>query len=273
MDNSAARQRKAKPTVQQLQVSLKRSKTLNIVLAAVAIFLGIVVLAQTLQAKDNPVVAAPEAGEVVDAPAENGEGEQPLEGEALEEVAEVPEGEREFVRRDAEDPMAIGDVNAPIVMTEWIDFQCPYCALFARDTLPTLIQDYVDSGDVRIEFLDVAYFGDGSVEGAAAARAAAEQGKYFEFMEAVYALPEGHPELNSEMLTEIAKEVGVEDLAKFEEDYNSEEVRQAVAQSTADAQAIGVTSVPFFVIENTPLTGAQPLDAFKDFIDGYLAEN
>lgn len=261
---SAKNAQGAAPTMEQLQTSLKRSRTWNVVLAAIVVFLGIVVLAQTLQGRaDEEAVAAEEVVAVETDTAEDGETVVVEEDEG---------GEREFVRRQEGDPMALGDVDAPVVMTEWLDLQCPYCALFANDTLPALIEQYVDAGQLRIEFSDVAYFGEGSVEGAAAARAAAEQDMYFDFVTAVYGMGENAPELDREILMGVAEDIGIPDMAKFEADYDSEEVRQAVAQSNANAQAIGVSSVPFFVIENTPMTGAQPLEAFQSFIEDFAAK-
>ncbi len=121
--------------------------------------------------------------------------------------------------------MAIGAIDAPVVLSEWIDFRCPFCAVFSRNTMPQLVKEYVDSGKVRIEMHDVAFFGEESVRAATAARAAGEQGKYFEFVSAVYdAAPEsGHPELLAEELIEFAKIAGVADLAKFEADMQRED--------------------------------------------------
>src|SRR5699024_8338091 len=89
--------------------------------------------------------------------------------------------EMDFVRRDADDPMAIGDVDAPVVLSEFIDMRCPFCAVVSRDIMPKLIEEYVDTGKVRIEFHDLVFYGDQSEQAAVAARAAGEQDKYFEF--------------------------------------------------------------------------------------------
>ena len=71
--------------------------------------------------------------------------------------------------------MAIGAIDAPVVLSEWVDFRCPFCAVFSRDVLPQLVQEYVDEGKVRIEVHDVAFFGDESLRAAVAARAAGEK--------------------------------------------------------------------------------------------------
>lgn len=267
------RSQAAPRTAEQMETSLKRSRTLNIVLSALVVFLGVVVLAQSLTSKTSVV-----AEEAKAATSEASVDEAVEEAVDLEtqEVGEQEVGEEgDFVRREEGDPMAIGAVDAPVVMSEWLDFQCPYCALFANDTLPTIIQQYVDDGKLRIEFHDVAYFGDGSFEGAVAARAAGEQDMYFEFMEAVYRLSEtsDRVEVTRELIMETAEQIGVPDMAKFEADLESPEVREAVATSNAHAQGIGVSSVPFFVIGEGYMAGAQPLEAFDSFISNALNQN
>lgn len=47
-------------------------------------------------------------------------------------------------RRDAGDPFALGRADAPVVMVEYADYTCPFCAKFANDTLPELVRRYVD---------------------------------------------------------------------------------------------------------------------------------
>lgn len=252
-------------TREQLEASLSRSRILNVILGAVAAFLAVIVAAQMFNKPSDepapePVEAVAEETDVVEAP----------EAEATQDEVEFLD-EGDYVRRDPDDPMAIGDVDAPVVMTEWLDFQCPYCSLFAEQTLPTLVEEYVDKGKLRIEFVDVSYFGEGSTEGAAAARAAAEQGMYFEYMNAIYDLPEDTGELNSTKLMDLAEQVGIPDMAKFEEDYQSPETRAFVAASTEEAQQRGVQSVPFFAIFDVSLAGAQPLEVFESFVNEALA--
>lgn len=259
---------------QQLEASLKRSRTLNVILGALAFFLAVVVVALMLgRPADTSTAAAPAAT----VPQQSATEETSAGANTNSEQAEIPEGggaEGEFVRRLEGDPMAIGDVNAPVVMSEWLDFRCPYCTLFATETLPTLIEEYVDEGLLLIEFNDVAYFGEQSFEGAVAARAAGAQGLYFEYMKAIYGTSEGdtHPDLTRELLLDLAKQIEVPDLAKFEADFDSAEMRQAVTDSNAYAQSIGVSSVPFFAIGEGYMAGAQPLEAFRGFIDQALGK-
>lgn len=238
------------------RASNRRLKSWLFLAAAVIVFLGVVIFAQ---ASMNNGTGSFGAG------AKQGESSADGTGSGAGEAA-APAG---FETRDPADPMAIGDVDAPVVLVEWTDMRCPYCAVFNQETLPTIVDEYVESGQVRIEVRDVAFFGEESETASVAARAAGEQGKFIEYLDAVYAAApaEGHPDLPVGQLIGFAKEVGVPDIAKFKADLADPALRAAVQQSTSTAQQLGVTGVPFFAVGTNALSGAQPIDAFREFLD------
>ncbi|RRD47557.1 thioredoxin domain-containing protein [Tessaracoccus sp. OH4464_COT-324] len=176
-------------------------------------------------------------------------------------------------RRKADDPAALGAVDAPVVITEWADFRCPFCSAFSEQTLPKL-RSFIDSGQVRFEFRDFAVFGDDSVFAAAAARAAGRQGKQFEFMETLFiALPNsGHPPVSRDLALQVAQQVGVADLDLFAADIDGEELKAAVQAETVEAQQIGIQSVPAFVVGGQYISGAQPAEVFVQVIQEELAK-
>ena len=67
-----------------------------------------------------------------------------------------------------------GAANAPVTVYEMSDFQCPFCAVWAKDTEPTMME-YADAGDLRIEWRDINAFGPVSVRAAQAAFAAGQR--------------------------------------------------------------------------------------------------
>lgn len=178
----------------------------------------------------------------------------------------------QLARADADDPMAVGDLDAPLVIVEWTDYSCPYCAMFAVDTLPTLLEEYVETGLVRYEIHDVAKLGAESLEAAVAARAAGEQGAYLEFMEAVYAASprDGHPVFTEATLVRFAEQAGVDDLDAFRARLGAADLQSAVLESQEAAQAAGIESIPSFAIGDEYLLGARPLDDFRTVIDAQL---
>jgi protein-disulfide isomerase len=215
---------------------------------AVAVFLGVVATAQLTEQREPAPGASAAPG--------------------------AKSAEQGFVRRDHQDPMGIGAVDAPVVLVEWTDMRCPFCAVFTRDTLPALMREYIDTGKVRLEVHDVSYFGEQSETAAVAARAAGVQGRYFDFLTAVYreAPESGHPELPRAKLVDFARKAGVPDVGRFTADLDDANLRAASRNSTALAQQLGVTSVPFFVAGDTAVSGAQPLPVFRGFLNAALAK-
>lgn len=175
---------------------------------------------------------------------------------------------KKLPRRDANDPTAQGKVDAPVVMIEWSDYRCPFCSVWSRETKPQL-KPYIDNGSLRIEHRDLVLFGDQSMNTALAARAAGLQGKYWEFYDAVHAVAptSGHPDIKEADLLAFAKKAGVPDLAKFTKDSKSAAVRQAVEKDNAEARGLGLSGTPFFVVNTTPLSGAQPAEVFAQVIE------
>lgn len=171
-------------------------------------------------------------------------------------------------RRQAGDPLAQGKVDAPVVMVVFSDFQCPFCGRFARQTEPTLVKTYVQTGILRIEWRDFPYLGPDSTTAAYAGRAAAAQGKFWQFHDAVYAtqFEPNSGALSSSNIDKIATGLGL-DMTRFHADMASAAVQQAVAADFALGQRIGVTGTPTFVINGTPVVGAQPLSVFSQVID------
>lgn len=172
-----------------------------------------------------------------------------------------------LAKRNPEDMAAIGKVDAPVVMIQWSDYRCPFCSAFNENTLPKL-QKYVDDGTLRIEFRDNAVFGEDSVYAAIAARAAGDQGRYTEFMSALFAaLPnEGHPPVDEALVVKIAEEVEVGDIEKFKADLQSNELRMAVQSESYEAQQLGLSSVPAFVVGSQYVAGAQPFEVFEQLV-------
>nr|WP_108869741.1 thioredoxin domain-containing protein [Tessaracoccus timonensis] len=226
-------------------------------------------------ATSSPTSSAPAAAPSPDdatggAPEEAPSGEEQDQGDQDQSQEELL---LSIPKRNPDDPAAIGDVDAPVVITEWFDYRCPFCSAFNEETLPQL-QSYVDEGKVRIEFRDFAVFGPDSEYAAIAARAAGKQGKQIEFMDALFVkLPnKGHPPVDEAVVTEVAQSVGVADMAKFKEDLGSEDLRNAVLAESYEAQQFGLSSVPSFLVHTHFISGAQPAEVFKQTIDAELAK-
>lgn len=176
-------------------------------------------------------------------------------------------------RRDANDPFAIGAVDAPVVIAEFTDWDCPFCIRHAVETEPDLIKEYVEPGYVRIEWNDMPINGEAAHNAARAGRAAAEQGKFKEYKDAYFAEArntEDHPGFGLEDFVRFAEEAGVPDMDKFREDAQSDKYDKALEESLDYAQGLGITGTPGFIVNNEFIGGALPIDDFRKVINGEL---
>lgn len=176
-------------------------------------------------------------------------------------------------RREAGDPLALGPVDAPVVIINFSDYRCPFCARHSRVTEQELIERYVESGQLRIEWRDLPIFGDASLLAARAGRAAAEQDLFWEYNQTIFAAaPEGgHHELTEPLLLEFAGQVGMPDLEQFETDMLSERFDESIEADFMQAVSLGMTGTPSFVVNGHPVVGAQPTAVFMTMIDEALA--
>ncbi len=178
-------------------------------------------------------------------------------------------------RRKANDPFAIGALDAPVVVSEFSDFECPFCSRHANNTEPQILKEYVEKGLVRLEWNDLPINGPKAVSGAKAGRAAAEQGKFFEFKEALYKASEstnGHPEYGMEDFVKFAEEAGVKDIAAFKKAASGSKFDDAVQEARMYGAGIGINGTPGFIIGTQFVNGAQPWEVFKQAIDAELSK-
>ena len=177
-----------------------------------------------------------------------------------------------LARRADGDPMALGQADAPVVMISYSEFQCPFCGKFARDTEPALIERYVDAGVLRIEWRDFPYLGEESQTAALAGRAAALQGKFWQFHDALYAdqQPVNGGKLTPDFLAHVATRAGL-DGTRLRSDMQRPELAEQIQTDMREGQSIGVTGTPAFIINGQPVIGAQPLTVFEQVIDAAAA--
>ncbi|MEV7657087.1 DsbA family protein [Streptomyces anulatus] len=172
-----------------------------------------------------------------------------------------------LARRDADDKLATGRADAPVVLIEYADFKCGYCGKFARDTEPKLIEKYVKDGTLRIEWRNFPIFGEESENAARGAWAAGQQDRFWEFHSAAYAEGAKEKGFGKDRVKALAEEAGVKDLNRFMEDLDGKPARDAVAKDQEQAYGIGATSTPSFLINGRPIAGAQPEETFTQAIE------
>ncbi len=135
------------------------------------------------------------------------------------------------------------------------------------------MERYVEYGTVRYEWRDFAYLGQESVNAALAARAAQEQGRFWEYHDVLY---ENQGSVNSgafsdEALVGFAEEVGL-DTEQFEAALASGRYESVVQSDLREAQNAGIQGTPSFTINGQRLVGPQPLEAFDELIEAELTK-
>jgi protein-disulfide isomerase len=127
-----------------------------------------------------------------------------------------------------------------------------------------LVEEYVESGTLRMEWRDFPYLGQGSLDAAVAARAAQEQGKFWEYHDLLYENQSGG--FPRDKLVELAREAGL-DVEKFEADLAAREYEQTVTEDFREGQQRGISGTPTFVINGNVLAGMQPVGVFENAIE------
>jgi protein-disulfide isomerase len=164
-----------------------------------------------------------------------------------------------------------GPANATVTFVEYADFQCPYCKRFNDTVLPQIINDYVKTGKMKFTYKHYAFLGDESRWAAEAAECAANQGKFWDFHDLLFArqMSENGGAFTKNNLIVAAKEVKM-DNAKFADCLNQDKTLDRVQADTNEGNKIGVRGTPSFLINGKLIVGAQPYEAFKTAIDAAL---
>ena len=188
----------------------------------------------------------------------------------------------EQVSRPDADFNTAGDPNAPITITEYSDFQCPYCRIFFENTEALLLEKYVATGTVYFVYKSVGEFiGPESKAAAEAAYCAGDQGKFWEMHDILFANQTGENvgAYTDRRLEVFADEIGL-DRAEYDDCVSSGKYAELADQDAADATAAGIQATPSFVItyevngetQTRLIQGAQGIDVFTQEIEASLAD-
>jgi protein-disulfide isomerase len=175
------------------------------------------------------------------------------------------------------DDHAIGDPNAPVVVEEFSDFQCPFCRRFHDETLPQIVDEYVRTGKVYFVFrhFPVVDRNDPAQESHAAATAAicaGRQNRFWDYHDILFANQNGENigDYTERRLQAMAEELGL-DMGAFNDCYASPDARAAVAADALLATQKGLSSTPSFLINGRAVIGAQAFEVFQQAIEAELA--
>lgn len=165
-----------------------------------------------------------------------------------------------------------GSASAPVWVIEVSDFQCPYCRQFHDESYGELKRAYVDSGKVRMAYVNFPLSMHRNAFAASeSAMCAGAQDKFWQMHDVLFTTQKQWEALPSPqaMFDSLASAQGVE-LAPFRKCVSGHFTKSMIEADIDRASKQGVESTPTFLIGGAMLTGAQPLANFRRAIDSAL---
>lgn len=162
-----------------------------------------------------------------------------------------------------------GDVDAPLTIIEYSDFECPYCERF-HPTMEQVMEEY--DGQVRWVLRNFPLsFHPNAEDAGVAAECAGQQGKFWEYGDELFA---NRSSFSDDYYLELAGDFGL-NTSDFTECYEGSEARAKVRAQAQGGAAAGVTGTPgSFIIDEdgnaTPIKGALPFSSVAAAIDAML---
>lgn len=172
------------------------------------------------------------------------------------------------------DAYSIGDIDAPITIVEYTDFQCPFCSRHFTQTYPQIAEQYIETGIVRYVFKDfpLTSIHPQAVEAAEAARCAGDQGMFLDMYSRIFMDQAQWSGIQpTELFSEYAAELDL-DMNDFGECLESGKYEAEVNADLQEGLQLGVTGTPAFFVNGFPISGAQPFEVFEQYVEGLLAD-
>jgi protein-disulfide isomerase len=170
----------------------------------------------------------------------------------------------------------LGDPSAPITLIEFGDYQCHFCNVHFHNTEHSLLENFIETGKVKMIFKDFTIIGPDSVNAAHGAHCADDQGKFWQYHDILYNnwTGENNGWASSDNLLKFAQEIEL-DIDQWSDCMIGARHSQIIADSSKDARDLGITGTPaFFVIgpdnKITKLNGAQPYENFEQVFNSEL---
>ncbi len=171
----------------------------------------------------------------------------------------------------------IGSATAPVTVAFWSDFQCPFCKQFELNTFPQMVKDYVDTGKVKVVFMDFTFLGKDSVTAALYSRSVWKlyPAQYMAWRTAMYTAQDQEGDQgfgNVASIDKLDATIAGIDAAKVAADVkaNTNAYQALVDADKAEAGKAGVNATPAFVIGAQVILGAYPYPTFQTAINALL---
>lgn len=233
-------------------------------LVVAALILGAAILASSLILRSAISAGTAELAGLREAMAEGGAAARPVAVRPQQPQPGRPDPSRRYSVNVAGAP-ALGPEQAKVTVVEFADFQCPFCQRVGP-TLRQLVKEYPK--DVRVVFKHLPLAMHSKAPAAhAAAEAAHRQGKFWEMHDLIFSKPD---QMSAEQYVKYAEELGL-DLDRFRKDVAAPDLKARIDADAEEARKLGVSGTPSFFLNGRYLSGAQPVEAFKEIVDAELA--
>lgn len=167
----------------------------------------------------------------------------------------------------------LGSDSAPIKITEYSDFQCPYCASFVTVQMPEVRTQLISTGKVQWRFRDFPLPSHKySTLAAMAAQCAGEQEKFWEMHDQIFynhKWAERGKDPSGEFRG-FAKAIGL-DGDRYDACMDSQRYTGRIEESRQEGIALGVDATPKFYFNGSKFNGMPTSDAFQRVVDSMIA--
>lgn len=201
-----------------------------------------------------------------------GDGDSPSEQVALldEASANLP--------LDLVDGTKIGSGDAPVKVTVFEDFQCRFCLDFTAEQEGEVIERFVRSGDLQLEYRHFPQQGQESFAAALGSQCAADQGQFWQYHNRLFRIQAENnqsrlPQANvgrfgESVLKGIAADLGL-DTARFNSCFDNQDHLETISDDERLARSFGFSGTPSFVVNGEPLGAGAPasIEAWQQLID------
>lgn len=167
--------------------------------------------------------------------------------------------------------LELGDPNAPNLIEEFGDYECPFCMRFHTTTFGQIKKDYIDTGKARYIFKDfpLTHSHINAQKAAEAAHCAADQDKYAEYHDKLYENSyTGDNWANKPSVSAFkryAADLGL-DTSRFNKCLDNNEKAGIVRANIEEGQRKGVSGTPSFFVNGRFVSGAQPYSVFAQLM-------
>lgn len=181
---------------------------------------------------------------------------------------------------DGSSAMRRGKEDAKVQFIQYSDFLCPSCSYVSTKIMPTIDEEYIETGKVQFEFRPMAFIADGSTLAGMGAYCAVDQNKFWSYHDAIYKYvydkvfgdgldPRTDTILTADIIKSIAGSSGL-DSKSFDDCFDSNEHLADIQQSTNQANRDGITGTPYLLINGQTVSGTPSLQTVEAMIKANL---